>query len=201
VLRNALFVSMSVLNGALMSWESLLNVIFPLWLLTYTEAPAALVAALFVLNAIFVSALQVRASRGASTLSGAGSSALRSGAIVAVACLVMAGTSSTGVVTTAVLATVAYLLLSTGEILHSASDWGAFGALSDQGRRGEYQSVWSMGAQSARMIAIPGYTALVSLNALGFVPIAAIFLLLGITMSRALSYREHAAAGELRVCT
>jgi MFS family permease len=71
VLRDTRFLVVSLLNGLLMTYGAVLTVALPLWIVERTAAPPWMVAALFLLNTLLATSLQVPASRGAETLAGA----------------------------------------------------------------------------------------------------------------------------------
>ena len=79
VLRSAVL-TVSLLNGLLMTYGSILTVALPLWIVERTSAPAWMVAALFALNTFLAITLCVRLSRGAQSLVGAARAISRAGA-------------------------------------------------------------------------------------------------------------------------
>lgn len=154
-LRNRPFVLLSLLNGQLGVNQVLLTVVFPLWLVDGTDAPHAAVAWLYGTNTVIAVLAQVRVARGTESLSGALRAARRAAAAIAAACtLAMTAQWSHDWVTVGVL-WLAYVALTVGELLSSASSWTMVAELSDRTRRAEYQGVWRLGLQ-LQMVIGPG---------------------------------------------
>lgn len=151
-LRNRRFVLLSGLNGLMAVDQVLLSVVFPLWLVSRTDAPHAVLAWLYGTNTVLVVLLQVRASRGAETVAGASRSARVAGVAALGACAVMMTTAWTPGAATIVLLWAGYVLVTCAELFHSAAGWGFLSELSDPERRGEYQGVWKLGQQAQLMV-------------------------------------------------
>lgn len=81
VLRDRPFMVVSLLSGLLTAHQTLYLTVMPLWILTHTDAPKTIIAGLVLLNTVLIVLLQVRASRGADTASGA-ARASRRGALL-----------------------------------------------------------------------------------------------------------------------
>jgi hypothetical protein len=95
-----------------------------------------------VLNTVLVVALQVRASRGAETVTGAARVLRRSGWALFAACLVFALSAQ------APLALVAgMVVLTVAELWQSAGAWGLSFALAPEDRQGEYLGAFAMGTR------------------------------------------------------
>ena len=151
-LRNRRFVLLSGLNGLMAVDQVLLSVVFPLWLVSRTDAPHAVLAWLYGTNTVLVVLLQVRASRGAETVDGAARAARVAGLAALGACVVMMTTAWTPGGTTIVLLWLGYVLVTGAELFHSAAGWGFLSELTDADRRGEYQGVWKLGQQAQLMV-------------------------------------------------
>lgn len=151
-LRNRRFVLLSALNGLMAVDQVLLSVVFPLWLVTRTDAPHAVLAWLYGTNTVLVVLLQVRASRGSETVSGAGRSVRVAGLAAMAACLAVTPTAWSSGTATVLLLWLGYMLLTGAELFHSAAGWGFLSELSDPERRGEYQGVWKLGQQAQLMV-------------------------------------------------
>ena len=150
-LRNRRFVLLSGLNGLMAVDQVLLSVVFPLWLVSRTDAPHAVLAWLYGTNTVLVVLFQVRASRGSETVRGAARSVRVAGLAALGACLVVMTTAWSSGGTTLVLLWLGYVLLTGAELFHSAGGWGFLSELSDPERRGEYQGVWKLGQQAQLM--------------------------------------------------
>ena len=103
------------------------------------------VSVLLIVNAAAVVLLQIRLTRGTDSLTVAARAGRRAGLLLCLACVVLSfsSVSSTGLtITLLVLAALAHV---GGEILESASGWGASYALAPPGLVGQYQGAHAMG--------------------------------------------------------
>ncbi len=151
-LRNRGFVVLSLCNGALQSNQVLLNVVVPLWLVERTDAPHQLLAWLFGTNTVLAVLLQVRASRGSDTVTGALRAVRWSGWAFVLSCLVMSITHETVGWVSIVLIWAGHVTITGAELWQSAAGWGLVAELSDHRRLGDYQGVWGMGGQVESII-------------------------------------------------
>jgi MFS family permease len=176
--RNVGFVVLAMCNGVLSSNQVLLNVVVPLWLVERTDAPHTLLAWLFGTNTVMAVLLQVRASRGSETVSGALRAVRLSGWAFILSCLVIGTTHETVGWVSIVLIWLGHVTITGAELWQSASDWGFQSELSDHRRLGDYQGVWSLGYQ-AQPIIFPGLFTFLALEwgAPGWAVIAAIGVL------------------------
>ncbi|MFE7271836.1 MFS transporter [Streptomyces sp. NPDC057623] len=176
-LRNRGFLLLNVCLGVLSTSQVLINVVVPLWLVQETDAPRWLLAWLFATNTILVVTLQVRASRGAHTVSGALRTAWRSAICLAVSCVVMMVTDSTTGWVTIALIWFGHVVLTVSELFVAAADWGLSAELSDPARRGEYQGVAHVGNTLGTVWAPAVYTFLaMHWSAIGWLIIVALIL-------------------------
>ncbi|PRY31847.1 MFS transporter [Pseudosporangium ferrugineum] len=151
--RDLRFVSVVGLSSVLATHVNIVLVALPLWVLTRTSAPHWTVPLMLVLNTAFVITFQVRASRGADTLSGASRMARRSGVWLAAACGIAAVTTWTSntVVTMAVLIT-ALLVFSVTEVMQSASAWGMAYGLAPERAPAEYLGTFDLHVISQNVV-------------------------------------------------
>jgi MFS family permease len=157
-LKDRLFVALALLNGALGSHQALLGVVVPLWLITRTDAPKALLAWLLLMNTIVVIVLQVRASNGADTIEGAARAARRAATAIGLGCCVLLVSHNTHDSITIACLVGGVFLISIGELFQAASGWGLAARLSPPERRAEYQGVWRVGNQLQQMLAPAAFT-------------------------------------------
>jgi MFS family permease len=143
------YLVLAALNGVLFLHTVVLGVGLPLWLVTATDAPPALLGGIVVVNTVLPLALQVRLSRGADALRPAALRQLRSGAALAVACLLLAITATTGPAWTVAVVVSATVALTLGEVYQSIGAWGVSYGLSPEDRRGYFLSVYSLGSTAA----------------------------------------------------
>jgi hypothetical protein len=189
-LRDFRFVRLAIINGFLNAHETLLAVVLPLWILHATHAPRPLIAWFAVLNTALVVTFQVIAARGADSLGGSLLLARRSAILFALTCLsAMVTYWLTSPIAAALVLTLTYVLLTWTELWHSGAEWGIFVAAAPEGRRGEYQGIWGVGAQSVTMLGPAGLSYLAIDRApFGWLAIAAVVGVAGLLVTRAASH-------------
>jgi hypothetical protein len=176
VLRDRPFMAVSLLCGLLMSHGTLYLVVLPLWVLSHTDAPRTLIAALVLLNTILAVLLQVRASRGADTVAGAGRALRTGGLLIALFCLILPVSALTGGVATVVVLVGAAVVLTLAELVQSAGAWGITSTLPPAAHRGAYVGAFRLGGQFQNLAAPAGLTAMgVGTGGWGWLPMAGLF--------------------------
>lgn len=177
-LRNKGFLALMTLDGVLGTNQVLLNVVIPLWLVEQTDAPRVLLAWLFGTNTVLAVLLQVRASRGAETVTGALRASRLSAGFFVASCLIVLVTHDTVGWVTIALVWVGHVTVTGAELFQSAGHWGLTAELSDPARRGEYQGAAQLGWTLGSVWAPAAYTFLaISGGTAGWLLIAAIVLL------------------------
>ncbi|NIL59741.1 amino acid adenylation domain-containing protein [Salinispora arenicola] len=164
--RLAAFASLGILNGLLALHISVLDVALPLWLTIHTDTPKWLIAALVFINTILAILLQVPASRGAGTVQGAAKTLAVSGLFTALACILLATTASQGGLVLIATLGLATVVLTAGELLQSAGEWGLSYELAPTNAQGRFIGAFSLGITVQEMI---GPTLVVTL-ALTYIP-------------------------------
>ncbi|GGU48232.1 MFS transporter [Streptomyces albospinus] len=143
--RLAAFMTLGLLNGLFALHISVLEVALPLWVTRHTDAPAWTVAALVFVNTVLAILLQVRASRGATSVGGAARALAVSAVFTALACILFATTAAgTGVLVIGTLC-LATVVLTAGELLQSAGEWGLSFGLAPAQAQGRYIGAFSVG--------------------------------------------------------
>ncbi|GGQ75961.1 hypothetical protein GCM10010166_52660 [Couchioplanes caeruleus subsp. azureus] len=143
--RDPRFLAVIAISSVLASHVTVILVTMPLWALNHTSLPHFLIPLLLVFNTVFVILFQVRASRGADTVEGAGRLARRSGYWLAGGCLVIALTALGDDKVLACVAIVgAVLILSTAEVMQAASGWGLAFGLAPEHAQGEYLGAFDL---------------------------------------------------------
>lgn len=174
-LRNVGFVILGLANGVLGTNQILLNVVVPLWLVERTDAPHILLAWLFGTNTVMAVLLQVRAARGADTVTGCLRLTRWCAWSFVLSCLLIAVTHDTVGWVSIVLIWAGHVTITGAELWQSASAWGFLSELSDPARLGEYQGVFHLGWQAASIISPALFTWLaMEQGAAGWSVIAAI---------------------------
>ncbi len=157
-LRNKGFLALNVCDGVLGTNQVLLNVVIPLWLVQETDAPRVLLAWLFGTNTVLAVLLQVSASRGAETVSGALRASRISAAFFVASCLIVLVTHDTIGWVTITLVWLGHVTVTGAELFQSAGHWGLVAELSDPDRRGEYQGAARLGGTVGSVWAPAAYT-------------------------------------------
>ncbi|SBT52738.1 MFS transporter [Micromonospora narathiwatensis] len=198
VLRDRPFMAVSLLAGLLSAHGTLYLVVLPLWVLSRTDAPRALIAALVLLNTILAVLLQVRASRGADTVAGAGRALRVGGLLIVLFCLVLPISALTrGGLTIAVLV-LAAVVLTLAELVQSAGAWGITSTLPPAAHRGAYVGAFRLGGQLQYLAGPAGLTALgVTTGGWGWFPMAALFAVAAVAAVPVVSWAaRHPRLGE-----
>jgi Na+/melibiose symporter-like transporter len=176
VLRDRPFVLFMALNGLLNIHNPMLIVAVPLWIAIGTDAPHWVVSVILVVNAAGVILLQIRLTRGMDSLTGAGRAGRRTGLLLCLSCAALSLTSLTSSGLTIALLMLATVFHVGGEILESASGWGASYALAPPGLVGQYQGMHAMGRGLGDLIGPTLLTTLViPLGTTGWLLMAIIF--------------------------
>ena len=153
-LRDRTYMGVAALCGLVATHRSLMTLALPLWVTTRTEAPDAVVAALFLANTAVSIALQVRASRGADTVEGARRAAGLGARLVAPACVLFASAAWAPSTTAVVLLFAGVAVLTAGELWMSGATWSLSFELADSRAPGQYQGAFALG-MSAETVAGP----------------------------------------------
>ncbi|MFE7530452.1 MFS transporter [Kitasatospora sp. NPDC057542] len=195
VLRDRRYLLVTVLHALLELQLPVLTVGIPLWIVLATDAPAAVVAAVDVVNCLLVVVFQVRASRGVDDVPSAARACARGGLLLAGGCLLYAaaGSGPAAVATAAVL--VGALVHSLGELLTSAGGWTLSLDLADPRSHGEYQGVFMSGQAAAHVIGpLVISLTVVAHGAVGWAVLAGVFVLAGAALQAAVRHTEQPAA-------
>ena len=179
-LRDSRFVGLALLCGILEFYQPILTVGLPLWIITWTSAPASVNSLLLIVDTIMVFAFQVVLSRGADTTPGSARILRRSGILLALSCLVFALTQDTGTLVAVPLLLLGTVVLVLGEISQAAGSFGLSLHLPPPGRQGEYQGVFALGRGLQQTVGPILVTSLVvGLGRPGWAVMAALFLVVG----------------------
>jgi hypothetical protein len=180
-IRDYPYLVAALVVGAVSSADTVLSLGIPLWVVQHTHVPRALGAWLIALNSILVVILQVRVSRGISTIQRAGRAQRRAAVLAAVACLAIGSAALVGPVPAAISLAVAVLLLTLSELMSSAAGWVMRFNLAPSRAQGQYGGVFAVGS-SLRSVVAPIVVLSLTSNFLvaGWVAIAGLFALIAI---------------------
>lgn len=172
-----------------------LQIALPLWVVLYTHAPRALVGLLFTLNTAAVVVAQVRVSRDVRGLADAPATYVRCALSMAGAGAAFLGSHYVGAVPAVALLVVGALLMTGAEMFAAAAEWVVSFGLSDDGHRGKYLAVYSMGGSLGDAVGPSVSTALMSGGAVMVWPVIAAIVACGSLASAAIA---RAASTDVR---
>ncbi|MFD4905329.1 MFS transporter [Kitasatospora purpeofusca] len=185
-LRDRRYLLVTALHAVLELQLAVLTVGLPLWIVLGTGAPAAMVAAVNVVNCLLVVVFQVRASRGVTDVPSAARACERGALLLAGGCLVYAAAQYGPAWAAAGALLVGALVHTLGELLTSAGGWTLSLDLADPRSHGEYQGVFMSGQAAAHVIG-PLVITLTAVDhgAVGWVVLAGVFALAGPALTAA----------------
>ncbi|MFF5291402.1 MFS transporter [Paractinoplanes globisporus] len=192
-LRDRPFLAFAALDGLLTStFNDLLSIGLPLWLVARTHAPLWLISAALVVNTAGCVLLQVRAARGIDGVPAGARIARHGAALIGVACVLFgltAGLPSWAVGLIVLLAAVVHVL---GELWLSTGSWAIVFGLAPETAQGQYQGTYFAGRQAGDMIAPLLITfCVLGLHTAGWFALAVLFVIGG------RAYRPIVAGGRL----
>lgn len=197
-LRDAPFIAVGATSAVLSLHSVVLTLIIPLWVVSHTTAPTVMVAAILVTNTLLTVLLAVRLSRSAQTATPAARTMRRAGLTLAVAMLLLAGTSTLPTGPTIALLLVATTVYTIGDLWHAVGGTGLAYDLATPEFVGEYQGVAGLLNGLAGAVG-PALLTLLILDGgrLGWVALALLFAVTGLFAPRltqwAVSTRRPAA--------
>ncbi|MGW7531493.1 MFS transporter [Amycolatopsis sp. NPDC054798] len=139
------YVSTGLLCGIVNLGDTVLTVGLPLWVIGQTAAPKPMAAWLHAVNTLLVVLLQIRASRGAKTITGATRLLRLAGLTMAAACPVFWLAHDFTAVWASIVLLIGVLLLTASELWNSAAIWGLSFSLAPVESRGAYLGKFSIG--------------------------------------------------------
>jgi MFS family permease len=181
-LRDVPYVVLGQVSNVYVLCDKILLIGVPLWIVGHTDAPASFVAVLLGVSTGIVTLFQVRASRGADTVAGAGR--LQTWSLLSLAvCCALIGASAWGgnawVAGGILLAAV--VVLTVGEMWGSAAAWELRYELADQQAQGQWGAVFSLGNAMPDILGPLMVTVLVERFLFGgWLALAALFVVVGL---------------------
>lgn len=174
------YLQVAALSGVLAVHTSLLAIAVPLWFARHTMVPPVLIGVLIALNTVLAVLLQARFARPCADLPGAARGAVWAGLALAGFALVALGAHLVhGVALAIALAVIAVVLLTFGELWHSASSWTLSYELADPHRRTAYLSTFQLGSSLQAVLAPWVITTVVFGSSAGWVVLALVTMLAG----------------------
>ncbi|GAA3386094.1 MFS transporter [Cryptosporangium minutisporangium] len=149
----------------------------PLWVVSSTDAPAAVAAATVIVSSVLIAALQTAVSTRVVTVRRGARAATLSGVVLAASCLVFVPAGWVGAGWASVIVLGGGLLHVAGELLFVSGQWGVSVALMREECRGEYQGLNATLTGAVQEFAPAAVAALVGgVGALGWVALAGFFV-------------------------
>jgi MFS family permease len=176
MIRDGRFVVLTVASGMLTLHALVLAIGFPLWLVQHTAAPRWLAALLAAVNTVLSVLLQVRFSRGAERLATSRRMLVVSGLLLAAVCILVPVTGRLPALLSGACFVLLVTALTFAELWQSAGSWGYTVALAPEHQRGSYLAFFSLGFTAVTIAGPALITALVDLRLLGWLLLAAWFL-------------------------
>ncbi|MET1044124.1 MAG: MFS transporter [Microbacteriaceae bacterium] len=173
--RDRRYLALTALSALFGLQFGLADIGLPLWIVGSTDAPAAMVSALLILNTGIVIAFQIPLSRGTHDVRKAGRAVAIAGLLMVVACGAYALSGEGPVAFAIALLVVAMVGHSFAEVLSTAGTWGLGFELADAGRAGAYQGVFAMAWSVSALVAPFALTAAVSNGVGGWAALAVVF--------------------------
>jgi MFS family permease len=153
--RDRRLLRLASIDTVLQLWTPVLNLGFPLWLDTHTDAGRGWIGVLYAIATALCVVLQMPVTRLTVTVRTARSGQMVAGALLALACAAFAATAHThGGLTITVLA-LAVVLLTGGELIAIAAAWTLSYSIAPAEHRAEYLSAFAMGRSVARYVLGP----------------------------------------------
>ncbi|MFF1561487.1 MFS transporter [Streptomyces sp. NPDC058279] len=166
--------------------DSILSVGLPLWLITRTDAPHALVPAFLVINTVLVVVLQLRVSAKVGQPRQAAGAVAGYGATLSACCVLLALSTGAGAWTASVALLAAAVLATAAELMRSVSSWELAVSLAPARSRAAYLGVAGMSQsvqKSAGPLLLTG--AVMSAGPAGWIALGAAVAALSVVQRRA----------------
>src|SRR5216683_1140682 len=192
-LRDTRLLALTAYDALMSLWQPILNVAFPLWLVTRTDAPVSLVGVLYAVAAgcaiLLLYPVSVLAATPLRALRGYTCAAL----CLSAASLGFATAPAGSAWVTIVILTASIVVLTVGEIIQVGSAWTLSFAIAPANDRNAYLAAFSMGRAFSRATGPLLMTGVVlALGEFGWIALAAAFA--GAAVVPVLAARRHAAA-------
>ena len=175
-LRDLPYVAVAQVTGMTRLCATILTVGLPLWVVEHTDAPRPLAAWLIAINTLLVMALQVRAARGATTVTAVARMQLYAFVALMLACLAAAFTGNLGRWPAVALLVVLTVLLTMGELWGESARWLLRYELAPDSAQGQYGGVFQLGTALPTVAGPAMVTALTDhLTVVGWLVMGAVF--------------------------
>ncbi len=175
--------------------DSVLGVGLPLWLVSSTSAPHALVPAVLVINTVLVVTLQLTVSRRAEGPRRVLRTVVLGGVLMAACCALLAAATRCGTWMAAVVLLAAAVLVTLAELMRSVSSWELAVLLAPPGERAAYLGVAGMSQSIQKSAGPPLLTGVVmAAGPAGWLALGAVVAGLALVQQRCCAQRLRALA-------
>jgi MFS family permease len=155
VLRDVPFVVVSLLTGVFAIHFLVVELAIPLWIAGHTSAPSSLVAVVLLVNTVSVALLQVRLSRGATSVPASARALAFAGAWILAGFTLIAFADGQAVWVSVVLVLAGAGVHVVGEMVGSGGQWGLQMGLAPRERQGQYQGFAGMSFSLSNIVGPP----------------------------------------------
>jgi MFS family permease len=145
LLRDRRLLALTAYDSVISLWQPMLNVAFPLWLLTRTDAPAGWIGVLYAVNTGLCVVLQYSTSALVATPRRALRSYAVAATLLAISSVAFAAAPAFSGAGTIVAFVVAIGILTFGELIGMAAAWTLSFAIPPDDRRGAYLAAFALG--------------------------------------------------------
>lgn len=153
VLRDRPFVVATLFSGLVAMHFVVMELAIPLWVATHTNAPAAMVAVLLILNTVAVALFQVRLTRRVDDVMSSARAMVVGCVWIAAGFVVISFSDGASAVVAVVLLVVGAVVHVVGEMIASGGQWGISMGLAPDDRQGQYQGFAGLGFSLSNVIA------------------------------------------------
>ncbi|MGL5851776.1 MAG: MFS transporter [Phycicoccus sp.] len=180
-LRDLPFVGYTLVGGAMMVQGLLLEILIPVWIVSYTDAPAWGVTVAFIVNTLMVVLLQVKFGNRVQTLKDGGAALRKAGVVLMLGCLALSLMKGAPPWAAFLLLVLGIALLTLGEIWHASGTYTFEFELPPAFAQGQYQGLSTTTSGIARAAA-PALLLGIALNfgEVGWIGIGIVLMALGL---------------------
>lgn len=190
--RDWRYLVLTTLNGTLCLHMTILSVGIPLWTVTATKAPTAVVPILVFVNTVLAVLLQVPFSRGADDAEGAGRALRRGGLALAACSVAFAFAHGVNAVVAVAVLLAGLVLLTFGELWQATAGWQLSYLFAVEERKATYLSVFNLGSTGQGIVG-PSLitTAVIGSGRIGWLGLAAFFVVTSLLVRPVLALLER----------
>ncbi|HEX8767364.1 MAG TPA: MFS transporter, partial [Jatrophihabitans sp.] len=153
--RNWRYATVAALNIVFSVHFTLLMTVIPLWVLTATTAPAAIVSVLLLVNTAMAVLLQIPLSRGSENVGGSVRLITFAGLALAACCLFMAAAGGMPTAAAVFLLVAGMVAMTLGEIWQSAGTWTVSYRFAPPDHRAQYLTIFNLSGLLAQEVLGP----------------------------------------------